>query len=372
MAVKTEAIKYAVDESVRLAFREPLSAWFDGNKRDLPWRVAERSPYEVWLSEVMAQQTRIDQMLPYYINFLSRFPDVQTLASATLDEVLVHWEGLGYYSRCRNLHKAARIIADHGGVFPETAAAWKELPGVGSYTAAAIASSVYREPVAAVDGNVKRVISRVFAVEDSIDSPLGLRTVDMLASEVFDGSRPESFNESLMELGATVCKPVDPECGDCPLTVACLARLEEKQAEYPVRTKKKPIPHHKVSIAILRDCNGKLLIQRRPEEGMLGGLWEFPGGKVIVGEEPIDACLRELQEETGLTGTVVHQLEPVRHAYSHFRITMFAYLCVTEQTEPTSRAPDAKWITFNDVDDYAFPRANRKVLDQLKPILENE
>lgn len=372
MKEKTEGVTYSADPVAVSVFREPLAAWFDDSKRDLPWRVAERDPYEVWVSEIMLQQTRIDQMLPYYRRFLSHFPDVQALASATLDEVLVQWEGLGYYSRCRNLHKAAQCVVAAGGVFPESAKGWQELQGVGPYTAAAIASSVYSEPVAAVDGNVKRVISRVFGINESIDGSAGSRAVERLASQVFDNSRARTFNESLMELGATVCKPSDPLCDECPLERACLANAENAQADYPVRTKKKAVPHYDVSIAILEDTNGKLLIQRRPEEGMLGGLWEFPGGKVDNGEEPKEACLRELLEETGIAGTIIRELTPVRHAYSHFRITLFPYLCKTNKAAPRSTALESKWIALDQVDEFAFPRANRKVLDELKPMLSDQ
>lgn len=367
----TEDVSYQIDDSIRTVFCEPLKTWFDDNKRSLPWRVPDRDPYAVWVSEIMLQQTRIDQMLPFYERFLARYPDLLSLAAAPVDDLLLVWEGLGYYSRCRNLHRSAVIIKDeHNGIFPTTASELQELPGVGRYTAAAIASSVFGEPTPAIDGNVKRVLSRVFSVTPSVDSGPGVRLLYELAERLIDEKRPGDFNESLMELGATICTPKSPDCPSCPLSPKCTSYHAGTQSIFPKRTPKKKAPHHTVAVAIVIKGNGEFYVQQRPETGLLAGLWEFPGGKKEGDETLEETCLRELNEETGLDAVIVERLETVQHAYSHLKVSITPFVCrlfaTGESNDLLRNTRPCRWISFDEIDTLVFPRANRKILEQLE------
>lgn len=354
------------------AFRERLPRWFEGVRRPMPWREAgpdgRRDPYRVWLSEVMLQQTRVDQATPYFERFVAAFPTVEALAAAPLDNVLRLWEGLGYYSRARNLHRAAqRVAAEHGGRVPDTEEAIRSLPGVGPYTAAAVLSIAYGRPLAVLDGNVIRVLTRVFAVEDDATSTRTRRHLQDLASALLDEAQPGRFNEALMELGAMVCTPAAPDCPACPLESACAARAAGEQARYPVAKKKAPVPHVDVAVGVVMDGEGRVLIQKRPESAMLGGLWEFPGGKVEAGETPRAACRRELREELGVEAEVGEPVARIAHAYSHFRITLHAFRCRLVAGIPVHAAGQpVAWVPVEALGAYAFPRANRRLIEALR------
>jgi A/G-specific adenine glycosylase len=258
-----------------------LGAWFEGVARDLPWR-RERAPYSVWLSEIMLQQTRVDTVVPYFQRFLARFPDVRALAAAELDDVLHLWSGLGYYRRARQLHATAREVTQrYGGVFPAEAPELRALPGIGAYTAGAIASIAYgkREPL--VDGNVARVLARLEGIADPIKSPTTVRRVWAVAARLLPDDRPGRFNEALMELGATVCTPRDPRCDACPLGPYCVALASGRERELPVTESKRPAPVVEAVAAVLVDTEGRVLFARRREGGLFGGLWEPP---MIEGE----------------------------------------------------------------------------------------
>jgi len=349
----------------RRGIRRALLAWFRRDARDLPWR-RTRNPYRIWLSEILLQQTRIETALPYYRRFLKAFPSVRALAAAGEDEVLKVWEGLGYYSRARNLHRAARIIVgDHGGHLPRTAQAWQELPGVGRYTAGAIASIAFGEPVPALDGNTKRVLARLFHLIDPIDRTATTEILWELAEALVPPGDPGGFNQALMELGARVCTPTGPRCSDCPIRRYCEAHRLGRQGEVPVRNKKKRVPHHEIVAAAIRK-NGRYLLGKRPSGAMLGGLWEFPGGKVGPGETHEQALLREIEEELGIEVRVGEEIASVEHGYSHFTITLHLYRC--EQMEGRPRAifhEEVKWVPRSHFGRYAFPAANRKLFDRL-------
>ncbi len=353
------------DEHKKL-FRSDLAAWFATARRALPWRETD-DPYRIWLSEVMLQQTRVDQATPYYRRFLERFPTVQDLANANVDDVLLCWEGLGYYSRARNLHRAAQeVVESFGGEVPDTLDEIRSLPGVGPYTAAAVLSIAFDRPLAALDGNVVRVLSRFFAFTSDIRKAGSRRALQAAADRLVDPTGPGDHNQAVMELGARICTPHSPLCTECPIAKACEARRRGTPEAFPVRSSRAPIPHFDVVVALIFDASGRLLIQRRPDEAMLGGLWEFPGGKRRQDETLEAACVRELNEELEIDVSVQSFFYRLAHAYSHFRITLHAYRCEIVSGVPMSaRGEPLKWVGLDSLDAYAFPRANRRLIEEL-------
>ncbi len=348
------------------AIRRPLLRWFEREARDLPWR-RTRDPYAIWVSEIMLQQTRVPAAVPYYERFVRRFPTVHTLAKAPLDSVLKLWEGLGYYSRARNLHRAAReVITRFGGQIPETRAELLSLPGIGAYTAGAISSIAFgrREPL--VDGNVTRVLCRVFRVRRNPKEAAVQKKLWSLAEELLPSARPGDFNQALMELGSEVCLPRNPLCDICPLRKVCLARLHGEQARLPVRPRTKPIPCHTVVVGVI-ERNGRVLIDKRRSEGLLGGLWEFPGGKKRSGESLEETLHREVLEEIGIRIRVGGPVATIDHAYSHFRVRLHAFRCTYASGTPQCFGCDAvKWVRPGDLRRYAFPAANKKIIQILQ------
>jgi A/G-specific adenine glycosylase len=349
----------------------PLLAWFDGARRPMPWREpgpdGRRDAYRVWISEVMLQQTRVETVVPYYERFLARFPTVQALAAAPLDDVLKLWEGLGYYSRARNLHRAAQeVAAARGGTVPADPDAFRALPGVGPYTAAAVLSIAHGEPLAVLDGNVIRVLTRVFAVEHDARAGATRRALQEVATRLLPPADAARFNEALMELGATLCTPRSPACDVCPLGTVCAARALGAPETFPVQSARAPVPHKTIAVGLITDDDGRVLVQRRPEDGMLGGLWEFPGGKQEPGEPLDETCRREIQEELGVDVHVGPLVATVNHAYTHFTVTIHAYRCALVAGEPvTETGEPIQWVTPDEAAALAFPRANRRIIDQL-------
>jgi A/G-specific adenine glycosylase len=308
-----------------------LLAWYDLERRDLPWR-ADTDAYRVWVSEIMLQQTRVDVVCPYYTRWMQSFPTLDDLARADVDDVLKQWEGLGYYSRARNLHGAARMVRERmAGVIPSTHAELKTLPGVGDYTAGAIASIAFNQSVPAVDGNVRRVLSRLF----DIDAPTAA-SVRAEADQLVDPDRPGDGNQALMELGATICTPRSPRCADCPIASHCLAHARGTVERRPGIKPKKPIPHIRVNslVVLYREA---VLLTRRPRTGLLAGLWCFPE----VEQAPARAT----------------PLGEVTHAFSHKRITYDIHLL-------KGRAPAAtagEWVRLSDLSTHTLPAAQRKI-----------
>lgn len=313
----------------------------------------------------MAQQTRISTVVPYYEAFVERFPDVETLAASSLDDVLKAWEGLGYYGRARNLHRAAgEVRARYGGRLPEDVASLRSLPGIGAYTAGAIASIAFDRPEPAVDGNVRRVLSRLFDLEQPSPGRL-----DELSRELIReaGGQAGRVNQALMDLGNSVCTPRSPGCDVCPVEVDCLALRNGTVALRPPRRSRAPLPHKDIAAALVWH-GPRLLIGRRPEEGLLGGLWEFPGGKVEAGETPADAARREVWEEHGLKVEVLDEVATIQHAYSHFRITLHLFHArwvAGDSTIVESSAGSPRWVLPGELDRYAFPAANKTVVRRL-------
>ncbi len=349
----------------RLRLRRALLNWFRKNARDLPWRWS-RDIYAVWVSEIMLQQTRVETVVPYFERFMRRFPTVKHLALAREDELLRVWQGLGYYTRARNLQRAAQIIFDErNGAFPQTVEEWSQIPGVGRYTAGAIASIALGIRAPVLDGNVKRVLARLFSIRDALENAQVRKRLWEMAGDLVPPKYPGDFNQAMMELGARICTPKRPLCTECPVRKVCEALEQGYVEELPTRTQRKKIPHYEVVAAVIRK-NGRYLLGKRPSGGMLGGLWEFPGGKVERGENHEQALIRELREEMGIEIEVGPYLVMVEHTYSHFRITLHVYECRHRAGTPRPEYhQEIKWILPSRLEDYPLPAADLKFLDLL-------
>jgi A/G-specific adenine glycosylase len=345
--------------------RRKLLRWYAREARDLPWR-RTKDPYRIWMSEIIMQQTRIDQGLPYYERFIEAFPTIHDLAAAPIDQIMKLWEGLGYYTRARNLHQAAQLIVEkYNGELPRDPELLQLLPGIGRYTANAIASICFDANVPVLDGNVKRVLSRLFDVTRSIDEPKTEERLWILARALVTMSTPGDSNQALMELGARVCTPRKPDCPNCPLEKYCEAWAKGVQELRPVRSAKKAVPHREIVVAAI-EHEGKYLLGKRPPEGLLGGLWEFPGGKVEPGESHADALVRECREELGIEVKVGGLVAAVNHAYTHFKVTLNVYRChLIEGTPRPKQHTELMWASPHEFDALAFPKANHKFLKLL-------
>ncbi len=347
-------------------FSSNLLNWYQDHKRQMPWR-GELDPYKIWISEIMLQQTRVDQATPYFQNFISLFPTVYDLAKADQQEVLKAWEGLGYYSRARNLHSAAKaVVEEYDGKIPSTYDEIIKLKGIGPYTAAAVTSIAFNKPNAVVDGNVIRVLTRYFGIEDDTRSTKTRNRVQNFADELIDEDRPGDFNQALMELGSIVCTPSNPSCENCPVQTNCVASSMAKTDTIPYKSPAKKKPHHTIGVGIIEREDGKLLIALRPENAMLGGLWEFPGGKKKDGEKIQQTVERELKEELGVEVKAYKELMSLKHTYSHFSITLHAWFCRLISGEPTPyESQEVRWVDRIELEKYPFPKANKVLTERL-------
>ncbi len=356
-----------VDPRTRKAFQSSLIRWFLRHRRRLPWR-ERRTPYRVWISELMLQQTRAEQAAPYFRRFVRRFPSVRALASAPRGAVLKMWEGLGYYARARNAHDAAKCLVDrHGGVFPRTREGLLALPGIGAYTASAVGSLAFGLDLAVVDGNVIRVLSRVMGYGGDVSSAAAQRTFRAWAQALLVPGKAGLSNESLMELGALVCTPRHPACARCPLRRVCAALAGGQPERFPVRRAKRRVPHKVVGAGVIVDGAGRVLIAQRKETSMLGGLWEFPGGTRERGESMPECIRRELREELGITVRVGPELLVVHHAYSHFTIDLHTHWGRMVRGRPRAiHCADFAWVPVSKLRRYPFSRADLHIVQCLE------
>ena len=357
-------------DNARIAKLPPartLLDWFSAHKRPLPWR-AHYEPYAVWVSEVMLQQTQMDRAVGYFTRWMQRFPDPAALAEADEDEVFALWEGLGYYNRARNLMKAARrIVAEHAGEVPEDHDALIALPGVGPYTAAAVASIAFNQPVPVVDANVERVFARLLDIDAPVKQKAAARIIRDAALAWMPEHSARDYNQALMELGALVCAPRAPRCSACPVRSGCEAHRLDIVLERPVPKKAAEyIPLEVATGVLIHD--GRIFIQKRPENGVWGGLWEFPGGCVETGETPAQAVAREYMEETGFTVHGLERIAVVRHGYTKYRVALHCYFCELAHPprEPVlTAAQECRWVTPEELNGFAFPAGHRKLIDML-------
>jgi A/G-specific adenine glycosylase len=339
-------------------FSSRLLNWYNKNKRTLPWR-GHPDAYAVWVSEIMLQQTRVETVIPYFEKWMRLFPTVQALANVSEQDVLNAWEGLGYYSRARNLHKAAKVTAkDFGGILPGDVDELIKLPGVGRYTAGAIASLVYGKDEPALDGNLKRVYARLFDVDLPIDSSKGEKLLWEIARENLPKGKAGDFNQALMDLGATICIPKNPRCLLCPLMEMCQARENGTQELRPVKKPKKVVPQY-VHAAGVVVKSGKVLLAQRPSTGLLGGMWEFPNGRVEA--DPAKELTKALRTVYSLKVQRKEAMGFVQHAYTHFKVTVHAFRCELKSI-PNKKM---KWVALKKLSEMPMGKVDRQIANML-------
>ena len=360
--------------------RRLLLAWWEAHGRHtIPWKRGDAGarpspgeplhPYPIWVAEVMLQQTQLLVVLPYWQRWMAAFPSLEALAAAEEHDVLLLWQGLGYYSRARRLHQGARQLL--GQPWPRTPESWLALPGIGRSTAGSILSSAFDLPFAILDGNVKRVLARLIA---SPRPPARqLKGFWQLSELLLDPQRPRAFNQALMDLGATVCTPRNPSCGACPWQGHCAAYAAGDPAAYPVKDAPRELPFQVIGVGVVRNGAGEVLIDQRLNEGLLGGLWEFPGGKQEPGEPIADTIRRELREELAIEAAVGEELIVVDHAYSHKKLRFVVHLCTWLSGDPQPLASQqVRWVRPEQLADFPFPAANARIIAALLERLQAE
>lgn len=353
-----------------MRLRESLVRWYRSHGRDLPWR-RTRDPYAIWVSEVMLQQTQVATVIPHFQRWMEALPGIPELAAAPQQQVLKLWEGLGYYRRALNLHKAAQILLqEHQGQFPTTLEAVLALPGIGRTTAGGILSAAFNLPVPILDGNVKRVLARLVALQQPPAQCLPL--LWHLSERLLDPVQPRSFNQALMDLGAMVCRPKQPRCGECPWQRDCNAYNQGQHHRLPMSVPRPSRPHKQIAVAIVLRGE-EILIDQRPETSMLGGLWEFPGGKIEPGETAAECVVREVKEEIGIDIEVVTELATIEHAYTHFTITLIAFICryLGGEAQPL-QCSQVRWVHPTALSEFPFPAANQKLFPHLQAWLAEQ
>ena len=368
----------ALTEADATVLSAALLAWWERHGRGgIPWKLLpggvppapqqHLDPYGIWIAEVMLQQTQLAVALPYWMRWMAEFPTLEVLAKASLDQVRLQWQGLGYYSRARRLHEAAQLLV--GRPWPRSLEGWMALPGIGRTTAGSILSSAFNAPLPILDGNVKRVLARLRA------HPRPPARDDALfwswSEALLDPLRPRDANQALMDLGATICTPRSPSCDRCPWRLPCAAYASRDPCRWPVTDAPKPLPFQVIGVGVVLNAAGDVLIDQRREEGLLGGMWEFPGGKQEAGET-IEACIsRELREELAIDVTVGELLISVDHAYSHKKLRFVVHLCTWMSGDPQPLASQqVRWVKPVELKDYPFPAANARIITALLKALD--
>jgi A/G-specific adenine glycosylase len=340
------------------ALGDRLLEWYARQGRDLPWR-RSREPYGIWISEVMLQQTQVGTVLPYFERWLEQFPNVETLAQADQQTVLKAWEGLGYYSRARNLHRAAMVVTqEFGGVFPQTFDQVIKLPGIGRTTAGGILSAAFNQPLPILDGNVKRVIARIVALE--VPTSQAIDRLWTISEQLVPKAQGRDFNQAFMDLGATVCTPKNPDCPSCPWQGDCKAKHLGLQGEIPRVVKRGPLPQKWVAVVMVVNRQGEWLIVQRPQKGLLAGLWDFPQVEFELEAPDLGAMVRR---DYGVeVGDIVPLME-VNHAYTHFKVTFVVYraACLGRAVNLPLEQPHA-WVLPQDLGQYPFPKSHLKMI----------
>ena len=344
-------------------FASHLLAWYDGCSCNFPWRDC-KDPYKIYLSEVMLQQTQVSTVLPYYQKWIQKYPTIQSVANATQEQILKQWEGLGYYGRARNFHKSCKIILDNmGGIISSNPEEFSKLPGVGPYISAAVMSIAFQHPQPAVDANAIRIGARMEMVD--LPYPKNLKIISNYFENHIPIERPGDFNQAIMDLGRKICSADKPKCSVCPISINCKALVNNSVDKYPIKVRRAKKPHYNIAAGIIWN-KGQILISKRRENGLLGGLWEFPGGKIEKGENAQTCIIREVKEELGVLVQPTSFLKQIKHAYTHFSITMDAYHCDYLQGTPQAIGCDNwKWITPEEIRLLPFPKANHKLFDKI-------
>ena len=353
---------------------ERLVAWYRKHKRELPWRGA--TPYAVWVSEIMLQQTQVVTVIPFFLRFMERFPTVEALSEAPIEEVLKYWAGLGYYARARNLHRAAQAVAERfGGALPQTAAEIESLPGIGRYTSGAILSIAFSVRRPLVDANVIRVLSRIFGLRGDPKSAINQAALWSLAEQLVPVEFPGDFNQGLMELGALVCSPADPKCEHCPLLADCVAGNSADPSALPEFPPGRAAIAETHSAALIRDDAGRFLIAQRPLHGLWGGLWEFPRVVCATGETPSEGAARAAREVVGLEVAIGAKVGRVKHAVTHHRITLYGFDARPANPQSMPEALDCaafRWETPDAFADHAFSSPQVLLREALHTYLHRE
>lgn len=342
------------------SFSTALLGWYQKNKRNLPWRQT-KDPYKIWVSEMMLQQTTVNTVIEYYKRWFDLFPTVESLARAPIEKVVKAWQGLGYYARVRNLHKASQmVVKQYGGKLPKDPILVRALPGFGPYATGAVLSIAYDVPLHIIDANVRRVIMRILCIEGLADVSQDKKISEYL-TKVFPKKSVGDFNQALMELGALICKPNDPLCLICPVKNLCKAYANNSQSIIPLKKEKKIQDIHAV-IGIIKNRD-KYFIQKRMSKGLLQGMWEFPGGKIEKGETKEKALMREIKEELGVSVTASDYLFDVVHFYTQYRVRLSVFNCKVNSLPKTGQ--DAVWASRVDFDQYPLPSGTKKIIDKL-------